>query len=188
MSKQDIVERILSDAREEAAKTLKLAEEKATKLKTEANARAEKLKRETEQETKEYERSVLEKKAAAARLECAKILLKEKRNAIDTVYALALQRLISLDKESCLQLCDRLLKSYAEEGDELYFAENFIFVNEVKLLPIVQEKKLKISSSRLPLDGGFKLVGEKADKDLSYGALLTADREKYQSTLAPEIF
>ena len=188
MSMQKVVERILSDAREESTKTLKLAEEKAAKLKEEAAMRAEQMKRDTEQETKEYERSLLEKTAASARLECAKILLKEKRTAIDTVYSLALSRLISLDKESCLLLCERLLKAYAEEGDELYFAENFAFVNEVKILPIVAEKKLKISSLRIALDGGFKLVGEKADKDLSYGALLANDREKYQSALAEEIF
>ena len=104
------------------------------------------------------------------------------------MYSLALSRLISLDKESWLLLCERLLRAYAEEGDELYFAENFVFVNEVKILPIVAEKKLKISSLRIALDGGFKLVGEKADKDLSYGALLANDREKYQSALAEEIF
>lgn len=188
MSRQEIVERILSDARSEAAETLKAAEEKAVRLKSAAHARAESVKRETERETKEYAETVREKKAAAARLECAKILLKEKRGVIDEVYALALKRLVNLDEESCLQLSERLLKAYAEEGDELCFAENFAFVNAVKLLPVVQEKKLKICSARLPIDGGFKLIGARADKDLSYGALLLADREKYQAALASEIF
>jgi hypothetical protein len=87
-----------------------------------------------------------------------------------------------------LKLSERLLKEYAEEGDELYFAENFAFATEVKLLPVVQEKKLTFSSERLAIDGGVKLIGKRADKDLSFGALLASDRETYQAELALEIF
>lgn len=188
MSKQEVVERILSDAKSEAEETLKAAKEKAAAMKSEALARSETLKRETEEEAKAYSLSVHEKKAAAARLESAKILLREKRKVIDRIYQLALARLIALDKETCLALSERLLMAYAEEGDEICFAENFAFADAVKILPVVLEKKLKVSSKRLPLDGGFKLLGVRSDKDLSYGALLAADREDHQAALALEIF
>ena len=50
MSKQEVVERILSDAKSEAEATIKSAEEKAAALKAVAHARVETLKKETEEE------------------------------------------------------------------------------------------------------------------------------------------
>lgn len=188
MSKQEVVERILSDAKSEAEAMLKAAEEKSTALKSQTSARIDELKRETEKEMKAYSVSIHEKKAASARLESSKILLKEKRKVIDRVYDFALLRLVQTDKETCLSMSERLLKNYAEEGDEIFFAENFSYADEVKILPVVLERKLKISSQRLKISGGFKLVGVRSDKDLSYEALLAADRERNQAALAVEIF
>ena len=188
MSMQNIVDKILSDASAEAQAIVSDAESKAAQLLAEASLRAEKLRRETEEDVKRKTESIFEKKAASARLESAKLQLKEKRKAVDSVYALALDRLISLEKEDCLRLTASLLERYAEKGDELFFAENFKYASEVKLLPVVKEKGLKISQTRLSLDGGMKLVGEISDKDLSYGALLSFDREEYQAELARELF
>jgi hypothetical protein len=41
----------------------------------------------------------MEKRLADARLESSKILLKEKRKAVEAIYELALQRLLALEKE-----------------------------------------------------------------------------------------
>ena len=165
-----------------------MAEEKAAAIIAEANLRAQKEKDETQKEVKEKSDSVYEKRAAAARLEATKILLAEKRKVLDSVYALALERLVCLEAEQAIALSERLLKAYAEDGDEIVFAENFKYAKEVALLPIVSERKLIVSRAKLKIDGGFVLKGKKADKDLSYGALLKADRDEYQAELAREIF
>ena len=188
MSKELIRERILSDAQNEAEEILKNAEEKAAAIIAEATSRAQKEKDETEREVKEKSDSVYEKRAAAARLESSKILLAEKRKVIDGVYEFALERLLSLEKEQAVALSERLLKEFAEENDEIFFAENFKFVKEVALLPIVTERNLSIAKECVKIDGGFLLKGKKADKNLSYGALLKADRDEYQAELAQEIF
>jgi V/A-type H+-transporting ATPase subunit E len=188
MSKELIRERILSDAQKEAEDILKNAEEKATAIIAAAELRAQKEKDETEKEVKEKSDSVYEKRAAAARLESSKILLAQKRNVIDSVYAFALERLVSLDKEQVVALSERLLEKFAEDGDEIFFAENFKYAKEVALLPVVNERNLIVSKDRVKIDGGFVLKGKKADKDLSYGALLKADRDEYQAELAREIF
>lgn len=54
--------------------------------------------------------------------------------------------------------------------------------------PVMAEKNLTISSRRIEIDGGFRLRGVSSDKDLSYGALLAADRDEYQADMAAEIF
>ncbi|MGN0823167.1 MAG: V-type ATP synthase subunit E [Candidatus Gallimonas sp.] len=188
MSKEAIVERILSDAEAEAAAIVKEAEEKAENIVAEARSRAEAQRKRTERETAERCKSIADGKAASARLDSAKILLAEKRRVIDAIYARARERLIGLSEKECLSLTEKLLSEYAERGDEIVFAENYAYASEAARLPVVKERALKISSERIKISGGFVLRGEIADKDLSYAALLEADREEQQAALAAELF
>lgn len=188
MSTQQIVERILSDATAEADAVVAAAEAKAAKILAEATARAEKNSSDAEIEIKQKRKNIFEKREADARLECSKILLKEKRKVVDAVYDEALSRLLELSKEDCLHLTESLLKAYAEKGDELFFAANFPYKADVEILPVIKEKEIKIAAETLPLDGGMRLKGVTSDKDLSFGALLAADREEYQSELAKNLF
>ncbi len=188
MSEQAIVERIISDAEEEARTIIGQAEERAKATVAEANLRAERNRKGTEAEVKAKSESIFDGKAAAARLDGAKILLGEKRGVIDEVYARALNKLLELSEKETLYLSARLLSEHAEEGDELVFAENFRFEQAVSALPVVKEKKLKVSTKRAKLDGGFILRGKNSDKNLSYGAILSMDREEKQAEIASVIF
>ena len=125
MSMQKVVERILSDAQAEAAALISDAENKAAKRLADASAYENAVQAETETDVKAKTDSIFEKRAADARLESSKILLSEKRKTVDSVYELALLRLVALDKEDCLKLATALLEKYAEQGDEVYFSKNF---------------------------------------------------------------
>jgi len=188
MSKEQVVQRILSDAEAEAQAIVQEAENKAAKLLADASARVQQSRKETEKEMLEKRKGILEKRAADARLDSAKLLLREKRRVLDTVYDEAHSRLLELSKEDTLALAQRLLVAYAEDGDEIVFAANFPYQAEVAQFPIVQEKNLKIADYTQELSGGFRLIGEDAEKDLTYGALLKADREENQAQLAKELF
>lgn len=188
MSKEQVVERILSDAKAEADEIVQAARGQAEQILADAAARCDALKRETEADVAAYRQAAMEKKQAAARLESAKIVLREKRKVIDYIYAQALSRLRSLEKEDALRLAERLLTAYAETGDEIFFAENYRFEQEVLALPVAKEKQLKAGGERLAIDGGFCLKGKVSDKNLSYSALLAADREEFQAAVAKDIF
>ena len=188
MSMQNVVERILSDANADAQKSIADAQAKGEKLIAEAKAREERSRRESESLVRQKTVAILDKRAADARLECAKIALREKGKVIDGVYALALARLLALEEEDSLQLFGGLLERYAEEGDTVYFAENFRFVDKLVLHPVVEEKGLRFSSERIQIDGGMRLVGKVSDKDLSFGALLAADKDENQAQLAKALF
>lgn len=188
MGKEDIVERIISDAEEEARKIVAAAEGKAAQTILKAEEGAERVRIGTEAEVAEKVKGILDGKAATARLDCAKIMLGAKREVIDEAYARALELLVGLDKDDSLSLAEGLLKSYAEEGDRIMFAENYRYAEEVIKLKVVKDKKLEVSPVRADLDGGFILVGKDSDKNLSYGALLSADREENQAEIAAQIF
>jgi hypothetical protein len=55
-------------------------------------------------------------------------------------------------------------------------------------LPVVAKKGLTLSQERLPIDGGMHLLGVKSDKDLSYSALLSADKDAYLAQIAKTLF
>lgn len=188
MGKQDIVDRIISDASVEAEAIIAAARESAEKIISEARSRAESEMEETRVQVAAKVKSIADGKAASARLDGAKILLGEKRRVIDSVYERAAKKLGSMDAKSYLALTRELLERFAEEGDEIVFAGGFPCTAEVSKLKVVSDRKLKITFGAADIDGGFVLRGAKSDKDLSFGALLAADRAEHEAEIAAEIF
>lgn len=189
MSKEAILQRILLDADESAAEIISEAEKQAEEIISQANLRAERNKLGTQAEINEKTKSILDGKAATARLDSAKILLAEKRRVIDAVYERALEKLLSLEKSEALKLAENLLQNFAEDGDEIVFAVDYKYAKEVSHLEAVSEKKLKVSPKTSDkVCGGFILRGKNCDKDVSYGALLALDREEHQVEIAAAIF
>ena len=193
MSVESIVERIRSDGKTEAEAILAAGKRKAEETENGAKAEAERLRRETESDVEKRAAAVAAHFAATARLDVKKIMLAARKKAVENVYAEAKKRLIDLGEEETLALFNRLLCRYAEEGDAVIFADGFRYTEGVKLLPVFAEKKLKAVSdgaafAGVKIDGGLYLAGKTADKDLSFDALLKADREENESRIAAELF
>lgn len=188
MGSAEIVGRILSDADEECAEIRENALKEADAIVGEAAKRAEERLENARREAQETAKGIEDGKAAAARLDCAKVELEAKRRVLDGVYRTALKQLVDLDERSTLALSEKLLELYAEEGDEIFFAQNFAYAEKVAALPVIKAKRLKISKEKKPLGGGFILKGSTSDKDLSYPALLKEDMESNLAALAAELF
>lgn len=188
MSKEAILERIISDAQAAADATVAEAEGRAAEIIAEAEARATRDRQGTSAIIAERSKAIADGKAAAARLDAAKVMLAAKRGVIDAVYARALEKLKALPQKDAVRLAEGLLLSYAEDGDELVFATNFAYKAQVLKLAVVAEKNLKNSGKTADIDGGFILIGKNSDKDLSYGALLALDREERQAEIAAKLF
>lgn len=188
MSKEDIVNRIIADAEAEAADILKSASSRADDIISAAEKRALMERGEAEAEAGERAKRISDGRAAAARLDSAKILLAEKRRVIEEIYARALKKLQTLGEKESVALMERLLKDNAEEGDEIVFAQSFGYAARVLKLDVVAAKKLGVSKERADISGGCLLRGRKSDKDLSYEALLRADMEEHQAEMAAKLF
>ena len=187
MGKENILERIISDAEEEAARIIAEAEKNAERVVSEAEERARRNLAGTAAEAAQRAKAIADGKAATARLDSAKIALAEKRKVIDGVYAEALKALNALGEKQALGLAAYLLETYAEEGDEIVFASGYKYASSVAQLAAVRDKGLKISKSAGKFDGGFILKGKVCDKAVSYPALLAADREQNVSAIAEKL-
>ena len=188
MSREALTDRIVSDAEAQAAKIIEVAKARAEEIISSATKAAEKKRKGVEAELAEKCRAIESGKAAEARLDCAKIALKERRRVIDAVYEEAYKKLCELPKAEAVKFAERLLEEYAENGEEIAFSPDYQWAKEVSKLPVVTEKKLKIALNVNGVEGGFKLLGKAVDKDLSYRALLLEDKENYQGELAVQIF
>lgn len=186
MSLDSLKEKILSDAEKEAEALIEAAKKKAAAIEEEAEKEAELSREREEKEVEERIRALEEGSAATVRLESKKFNLKERRRVIDTVYERALQSLMKLSEKESTELLLSLLKEFAEAGDTVSLSEDYPH-------PAAAEKAIvkagyKLSSARAKIKGGFYLLGKKCDRDISYEALLKADREEYQAELAAKIF
>lgn len=188
MSKESIVQRIISDAEAEAEKIVSEAERRAEEIVAAAKERARRNSDGTRLEAEKRAKAIADGKAATARLDCAKLELAAKRKVLDEVYSRALDGLINLGEKDSLCIAERVLKEYADDGDEILFDVSYKHTAAVAKLPIISEKSLKIAKSKGKLGGGFILKGKSCDKDVSYGAMLAADREERVAEIAAQLF
>jgi V/A-type H+-transporting ATPase subunit E len=188
MSKQEIIDRILADAQAQSEAIVAQASQKAAGILAAAEAYSKKETEVAQRECNEYARDVMDKKAAAARLEAGKVVLAEKRKVLDYIYSVALLKLKEHSNQEPLAFYGGLLERYAEQGDVVFFPEGFSQVDAVAALPVFATKELQVSSERAKIDGGVLLVGAKADKDVSLKALIEQDKERHLSEIAASIF
>ena len=188
MSKQDIIDRILADAQAQAESIIEQANKKAAGLLAAAEAYSKKETEEAQRECNEYAKDVMEKRAAAARLEGGKIALAEKRKTLDYIYSVALAKLKEMANQDPLVFYSVLIERYADMGDTVCLPVGFAYPTAVEALPAFEAKGLKLSPERANIDGGMLLIGEKADKDVSLSALIARDKDVYLAEIAAEIF
>ena len=186
MSLETLKERIISDAKGEAEALITAAQNKAAAIEAEAEQEAKESREREEKEVAERIRAMEEGSAATVRLEAKKCNLKERRRVIDTIYERALNALLSLSEKESVELLSALLKEFAQEGDTIALAQDYPYPAAAE--KVITKAGYKLSSVRANIRGGFYLYGKKCDRDISYEALLKADREAYQAELAAKIF
>lgn len=186
MSLESLKEKILSDAQGEAEALLEAAKKKAASIEAEAENEALKNRTREVSEVKERIRALEEGSAATVRLEAKKFNLKERRRVIDTIYSRALESLFKLPEKESTELLLNLLKEYAQEGDTVSLSEDYPYPAAAE--KVIAKAGYQLSSKRAKIKGGFYLLGKKCDRDISYAALLKADREENQAELAAKIF
>jgi len=195
MQAEQVIEKILSDAKAEADAIIKEAEAKAAAEKAKADARLADYRQQAEalaQQAAEDEKSHI---LAAARMEAAKEYLAEKTRIMDAVFKRAEQRLAELPENEYRELMGRLMAEAVETGDEEVLvgqSESRIdqnFINEVNgKLPEGKQGNLKLASERHDLPGGFVLRRGKIKTNVTPAVLLEQAHNDLVIDLAKTLF
>jgi len=195
MEAEQVVEKILADARVEAEKIKNKADEKEA---AEQARFDEQLKEHKKQTNALAEKLANDKKLhllAAARMNIAKELLAEKNKILDEVFDQARQHLQNLPDDQYRNLINNLMLEAVETGDEeviIDSSEKRIDEKFIKQInhKLAQNRKgnLKLSEEKVPLAGGFILRHGKVKTNVSFDVLLDRARKELEIDLAKELF
>ncbi len=195
MEAEQVVEKILADAKAEAEKIKKQAEENET-------AEQAKLSRQLDEYNKQTE--ILARKAgedeeshilAAARMDIAKQLLAEKRRILDDAFEQARQQLRDLPEEEYRALFTKMMLETVETGDEEVIVDkNDNRINQDLIDQINQQLdsrgkgNLKLSDEKQDIGAGFILKRGQIKTNVSLDVLLDQARKELEIDMAKELF
>ena len=195
MEANQVIEKILADAKAEAEKIITAAKESEADEQNKTDEQLAEHKKQTQ---------VLAKKAAeakqlhllsAARMEIAREFLAEKRKILDDVFAQAHEQLLNLSDDQYRQLMTNLVLKAVETGDEEVIVDknetriDFEFIKQVnRQLGPGYKGNLALSDERRDLGGGFILRRGKIKTNVSFEVLLNQARRELEIELAKEMF
>jgi V/A-type H+-transporting ATPase subunit E len=195
MEAEQVIEKILSDAKAQAETITKEAEAKVAAEQAKADEQLAEYRRQAEvlaQQAAEDEKSHV---LAAARMEAAKEYLAEKSRILDEVFEQARQKLNELPDQEYRDLMARLMLEAVETGDEEVVVgkdEKRIDQNFIKEVngKLAGDKKhnLRLADDRHDLPGGFILRRGKIKSNVSPDVLLGQARNALVIELAQSLF
>ena len=195
MEAEQVVEKILADAKAEADKIKKQAGDKQADEQVKFD---EQLKEHKEQTKALAKKLAKEKKLhllAAARMNVAKEHLAEKYKILDEVFDQARENFKNLPDEKYHKLITSLMLEAVETGDEEVIIDKEEKRIDAELIERVNSKlgsdskgNLKLSDEKMPIGGGFVLKKGKVKTNVSINVLLSRARRELEIKLAKELF
>jgi V/A-type H+-transporting ATPase subunit E len=195
MEGQQVIEKILADARTEAEKIKSQAREKEAAEQAKLDRQLSEYKKQTDIIAKKAGEDKKAHLLAAARMDIAKQLLAEKRKILDEVFARARQQLENLSDEQYCKLMTKLMLEAVETGDEEVIIDNEERRIDEKFIKNINQQlgsgrkgNLKLSEDRADLGRGFILKRGKIKNNVSIEVLLAQARRELEIKLAKELF
>ncbi|OHB65135.1 MAG: hypothetical protein A2Y77_02505 [Planctomycetes bacterium RBG_13_62_9] len=195
MAAENVVEKILADARAEAEKIKKQAQERDAAEQAKLDEQLRQFNEQTQALAKKAAEDEKSHIVAAARMDIAKEYLAEKTGILREVFEQAQGRLQSMPDQEYLDLMTRLMVRAVETGDEEVLVGkdeariNHDFVSRVNQQLNAQGKgRLKLSAERAPIKGGFVLRQGRIKTNVSLDVLLDQARKDLEIELARELF
>jgi V/A-type H+-transporting ATPase subunit E len=195
MEAEQVVEKILADARAEAGKIAKQVKDKEAAEQAKLTEQLDEYNKQTEVLAKKAGEDEKAHILAAARMEVAQQFLAEKRKILDEVFEQARGQLQNLPDEEYRKLCTKLMIETVETGDEEVIVDKNEKRIDQDLLNQVNQKfssegkgSLKLSEERQDLGGGFILRRGQIKTNVSLDVLLDQARKELEIDLAKELF
>ncbi|MBR4800467.1 MAG: hypothetical protein IK048_02175 [Clostridia bacterium] len=190
MSKEAIIEKIVSDGRKKADAILGEAREKADEILAETASECKAYYDQSVYDTGKLVDDILSRGKTVAELDAKKLQLGARAKILDEVYSNALEKLRALDKKKYKNLLLKMLDN-AEDGDVVIISErekSILTASDVK--EFSEKKKIKLSLAKEfgDFDGGLMLRGNGIDKNFTFDVEIAMLREETEMNIAKELF
>lgn len=184
---QPIVEKILSDAREEAKARLAQARGQAEELIALAHARAAERRESSKCEREAQGEALRSRMMNMAGLERAKLALDAKRARMDDVYVAAREKLLKLPEGEYRAWMARLIRECAQPGDEVVLARGERRL-DASWLAGCGVAGVRIGERTHEDKAGFVLLRGGVEVNATLGALIAQVRESSETDVARLLF
>jgi len=195
MNADQVIEKILSQAKAEAQAILAEAKAKADAQKARSRAELAEFDKQTDVLAQEAGADKLRRMLAGARMSNSKQALAAKVELLNEVFRKAEERLVQLPDESYKALMVKLMTQAVQTGDEEVLVGkdegriNDDFVKQVnRQLGPGFKGNLRLGTQRLDIKGGFVLSRGKVRMNASVEVLVGQVRESMETELAAKLF
>ena len=195
MEAEQVIEKILTDARAQAEKIKKESEEKQAAEQAKSNQQLSEHKKQTDTLAQKAAEDKKMHLLAAARMDIAKQHLTEKRKILDEVFDQAREQLQNLPDDEYRQLMTKLMLEAVETGDEEVIVDtnesriNQDLIDQVNArLNDFGKGNLTFSDQRQDIGAGFILKHERIKTNVSLQVLLAKTRKQLEIELANDLF
>lgn len=190
MSKEAIIEKILSDADVQARTAVEEAEKRADEILALAAQQCKDYIAKSACEKDRAVREVAERAETVAELDARKMLLKAKSAVLDKVFALALEKARALDADTYKKVIVGML-DFAQDGDKVTVSAREKGIVTKKLIDDIAKKKgIKLTLDPNPgdFDGGIVLTSDGIDKNFTFDVEFALLRDAAEADTARKIF
>ena len=195
MEAEQVIQKILGDARAEAAKIGEQAAERQAAENARTEEQAAQFKKETEAMAVKAAADEMSQRLAVARMEAAKEYLTGKAAIVDEVFAEARRTIEKLPDGEYRDLMTRLMLASVESGDEQVIAGKDDPRIDQKLVDGVNatlkdqgKGNLTLSKDKHNLGGGFLLQHGKVRTNVTLDVLVQQARKDLEIELARDLF
>lgn len=185
--KENIINKILSDADDKCQRILASAEQTASDIKAQAESEMDSAKQQLTRKAEEATAERIRNRVATAELDARKYKLNAKQQLIAECYDKALKRLAALPAKEKQAFVVNLLKKYAENGETVVVGKSD---KDVITQKVVDEAGIKLTLSKTYHNelGGVILLGNGYEKDLTLVRIVSYLREQTESKVANALF
>ncbi|MCM1306205.1 MAG: V-type ATP synthase subunit E family protein [Bacteroides sp.] len=190
MSKESIVQKIISDAKTRANSFVQEQKAKADDILAEAAQYCKSYIFRYKAETDKMVADIEARSKTVAELDAKKIMLAAKTKLLDGVYSRATEKLAALNGDTLRRLLLSMLGAVAEDGDAVTLGKgqkDLISASDVAGVGAVKGISLTLSDEYGDFDGMI-LRGKGVDKNLTFDVEIALLREETEMQIAKELF
>ncbi len=186
--KDKIIEKILSDADAYRNSVTSKAKEEAEKAVFSAEEERARIISEALDSIKKEEEETLKRRKTLAMLDGKKLYLSGKSQAVEKVFSTCLYKLNNLDKSTYKSIICRLIRENAKVGDTIVLARNSVLTAlDLSSTEEVKNLDLKVKEGG-NFNGGIVIEGKVADLNLSFEAIVSDLKERYETYVSDKLF
>ncbi len=186
MSIENITNRILQEAKDDAEAAKKAATEEASQATANAKVEAMTISENSALKSVEDAKTLKERKEAVAELEARKLRLGAKQDMINKSFEMAKNAILAMDDEKYQQFLFDRLKDY-DEGEVLLNSKDKERIG-TSLADKLSSTNLKVSDDTADIDGGFILRNGLVSINGSLETILDSERKEITAQIAETLF